>query len=68
MTLWTYPGVNTFRKGRMDDLQAHPTVKSWALVADAIKGNVRITEALAGGPCRGGLGFRCPDSTANVSR
>jgi DNA modification methylase len=36
-TLWTYAGVNTFRKGRMDDLQAHPTVKPWALVADAIK-------------------------------
>ena len=36
-TLWTYPGVNTFRKGRMEDLAAHPTVKPWALVADAIK-------------------------------
>jgi DNA modification methylase len=36
-TLWTYAGVNTFRKGRMEDLGAHPTVKPWALVADAIK-------------------------------
>ena len=35
--MWTYPGVNTFRKGRMDDLRSHPTVKPVALVADAMK-------------------------------
>ncbi len=36
-TLWTYAGVNTFRRGRMAELSAHPTVKPCALVADAIK-------------------------------
>lgn len=36
-TLWSYPGVNTFRRGRMEDLQVHPTVKPTALVADAIQ-------------------------------
>lgn len=36
-TLWTYAGANTFRKGRMEDLEAHPTVKPCALVMDAIK-------------------------------
>jgi DNA modification methylase len=36
-TLWTYAGVNTFRRGRMDELGTHPTVKPVALVADAIK-------------------------------
>jgi DNA modification methylase len=35
--VWTYPGVNTFRKGRMDDLRVHPTVKPVALVADAMQ-------------------------------
>lgn len=35
--VWTYPGVNTFRKGRMEDLKAHPTVKPTAMVADAIR-------------------------------
>jgi DNA modification methylase len=35
--VWTYAGVNTFRKGRLDDLSVHPTVKPIALVADAIK-------------------------------
>jgi DNA modification methylase len=35
--VWTYPGVNTFRSGRDDELRMHPTVKPVALVADAIK-------------------------------
>lgn len=35
--IWTYPGVNTFRSGRLDELGMHPTVKPLALVADAIK-------------------------------
>ena len=35
--VWTYPGANTFRTGRMDDLAAHPTVKPLKLVADALK-------------------------------
>lgn len=34
--LWTYAGANTFRKGRMEDLAAHPTVKPIQMVADAI--------------------------------
>lgn len=34
--VWTYPGANTFRKGRRKDLDDHPTVKPLALVADAI--------------------------------
>ena len=35
--VWEYPGINTFRKGRDDELAMHPTVKPVALVADAIK-------------------------------
>jgi DNA modification methylase len=35
--LWTYPGVNTFRAGRLDDLAMHPTVKPVGLVADAMR-------------------------------
>lgn len=34
--LWTYAGANTFRRGRMEDLTDHPTVKPRRLVADAI--------------------------------
>ena len=35
--VWDYAGVNTFRSGRMDELQMHPTVKPVALIADAIR-------------------------------
>ena len=34
--VWTYPGVNTFGRGRMEALAAHPTVKPVALVGDAL--------------------------------
>jgi DNA modification methylase len=35
--VWDYPGVNSFRAGRLEELALHPTVKCVALVADAIK-------------------------------
>jgi DNA modification methylase len=35
--VWTYAGVNTFRRGRLDDLATHPTIKPIALVADAMR-------------------------------
>ena len=35
--VWTYAGVNTFRSGRKADLEAHPTIKPVAMIADAIK-------------------------------
>jgi DNA modification methylase len=34
--VWTYAGVNSFGRGRMEALAAHPTVKPVALVADAL--------------------------------
>ena len=35
--VWDYPGVNSFRDGRLEELAMHPTVKPVALVADAMK-------------------------------
>jgi DNA modification methylase len=35
--IWHYPGSNSFRAGRMDDLSVHPTVKPVAMVADAMR-------------------------------
>jgi DNA modification methylase len=35
--VWSYPGVNTFKSGRDEELALHPTVKPVALVADAIR-------------------------------
>ena len=35
--IWDYAGVNTFRAGRLEELEFHPTVKPVDLVSDAIK-------------------------------
>ncbi len=35
--VWRYPGVNTFGRGRTEQLNAHPTPKPIPLVADAIR-------------------------------
>lgn len=35
--VWEYKGVNTMRKGRMEELELHPTVKPVQMIADAIK-------------------------------
>ena len=35
--VWSYPGVNTFRVGRLDDLSVHPTPKPVAMIADAMR-------------------------------
>jgi len=34
--VWNYPGANSLRDGRRDELAMHPTVKPIAMVADAI--------------------------------
>ena len=42
--VWEYGGVNTFRKGRLDELAMHPTVKPVAMIADAIRDVTRRAE------------------------
>lgn len=34
--VWRYPGVNSFRVGRIEELRAHPTSKPVAMVKDAL--------------------------------
>jgi len=35
--VWNYPGVNSLRAGRLDELRMHPTVKPVELISDAVK-------------------------------
>ena len=35
--VWSYPGANSFRAGRLEELRLHPTIKPIALVADAMR-------------------------------
>jgi hypothetical protein len=52
--VWTYPGVNSFRKGRMEELKAHPTAKPVAMVKDALldvtkRGDIALDPFLGAG-------------------
>ena len=52
--VWTYAGVNSFGRDRMQNLAAHPTVKPVALVADALldctaRGDVVLDQFLGSG-------------------
>jgi len=52
--LWIYEGANVFRRGRMEDLSDHPTVKPTRLIADALldcsrRGGVVIDPFLGSG-------------------
>jgi DNA modification methylase len=47
-----YPGCNTFRKGRKEDLEAHSTVKPTPLVADLIRDVTNPGEIVLD-PCTG---------------
>jgi DNA modification methylase len=53
-TLWTYAGVNCFGRNRSEDLASHPTVKPWAMVADAIKDSTRHGELVLDPFCGSG--------------
>ena len=52
--VWNYAGVNTFRRGRSDDLRVHPTVKPVALIADAIKDCTRRGDIVLDSFCGSG--------------
>ena len=65
-TLWTYAGVNTFRTGRLEDLGAHPTVKPWALVADAVKDCTRRGDAVLDAFCGSGTTLIAAEKTGRV--
>lgn len=52
--VWSYPGVNTFRPGRMEELRAHPTAKPVPMIVDALldvsrRGDIVLDPFLGGG-------------------
>ena len=52
--VWEYAGANTFRKGRLEDLRGHPTVKPVGMIADAIKDCTRRGEIVLDSFCGSG--------------
>ncbi len=66
--VWDYAGVNTFRSGRMDELQMHPTVKPVALVADAIRDCSKQGEIVLDPFCGSGTILIAAERTARKAR
>lgn len=66
--VWAYPGVNTFRPGRMEELRLHPTVKPVALVADAILDCSRRGDVVLDGFAGSGTTILAAENTGRVAR
>ena len=65
--MWDYAGVNSFGKGRMDDLADHPTVKPVALVADAIRDVTRSGEIVLDGFMGSGTTILAAERTKRIA-
>jgi DNA modification methylase len=66
--VWNYPGVNSFKAGRMDELKLHPTVKPVALVADAMKDVTRRGDAVLDTFCGSGTTILAAERVGRVAR
>ncbi len=66
--VWNYPGGNTFRPGRMEELALHPTVKPVAMVADAILDTTRRGDVVLDGFGGSGTTLVAADRTGRVAR
>ncbi len=66
--VWDYAGVNTLRKGRLEDLSMHPTVKPVAMVADAIKDCTRRGDVVLDAFSGSGTTLIAAEKTGRVGR
>ena len=66
--VWHYAGVNSLRRGRMEDLAMHPTVKPVALVADAIKDCTRRGDLVMDAFLGSGTTLIAAEKTGRVGR
>jgi len=65
---WSYPGVNTWRRGRMDELALHPTVKPMPLVADAIRDCTRRQDVVLDSFAGSGTTILAAERTGRIAR
>ena len=66
--VWDYPGVNSFRPDRLEELRMHPTVKPVAMVADAIRDCSHRGEAVLDAFCGSGTTLVAAEQTGRVGR
>jgi len=66
--VWDYPGINSLRPGRMDELAMHPTVKPVALVADAIQDCSKRRGIILDSFCGSGTTLIAAEKTGRFAR
>ena len=66
--VWTYAGVDTMRRGRIEELASHPTVKPVALVSDAIKDCSRRSDLVLDPFCGSGTILIAAERTGRKAR
>jgi ParB-like chromosome segregation protein Spo0J len=66
-TLWSYPGVNSFGRARTEELSSHPTVKPWAMVADAIKDCTKHGESVLDPFCGSGTTIVAAEKVGRIA-
>ncbi len=66
--VWDYPGVNSFRPERLEELRMHPTVKPVAMVADAIRDCSHRGEAVLDAFCGSGTTLVAAERAGRVGR
>ncbi|WP_428334154.1 site-specific DNA-methyltransferase [Novosphingobium sp.] len=66
--VWFYPGANTMRKGRLQDLAVHPTVKPTTMVAEAIRDVSKRGEIVLDPFCGSGTTILAAERTGRRAR
>lgn len=66
--VWSYPGVNTMKAGRAQELAMHPTVKPVALVADAIRDCSKRNGLILDGFAGSGTTIIAAERTGRIAR
>lgn len=66
--VWRAPGANSFKAGRLEELELHPTVKPVSLIADAIRDCSKRGDIVLDGFCGSGTVLIAAEKTGRRAR
>ena len=66
--VWEYAGVNSFKRGRLQELKSHPTVKPVAMIADAIRDCSRRGDLVLDPFCGSGTIVLAAERSGRIAR
>lgn len=66
--IWRAPGANSFKTGRMEELELHPTVKPVSLISDAVRDCSKRGDIVLDGFCGSGTILIAAEKTGRRAR